>query len=128
MELCMQHLMCMRYQQYNRQVPYWFLFDSRSIGCLCPDCELCKQAQHRRCTSCFGNKYLSGDALKAKCGAPIIVEIINPQTGEVVSLDKVSDVQLEVRLNCTHAVQAPKHQLPAESRFMRQLMAPAVTS
>ena len=68
----------------------------RSIGCLCPECELCKQAQHRRCTSCFAPKYLSGDALKAKCGAPIVVELINPATGDVVSSDKVSDIQLEV--------------------------------
>ena len=72
-----------------------------------PDCELCKQAQHRRCTSCFGAKYLSGDALKARCGAPIIVEIINPLTGDVVGLDKVSDVQLEVshawlKSNCSY--------------------------
>ena len=73
------------------------MFLCRSIGCLCPDCELCKQAQHRRCTSCFGSKYLSGDALKAKCGAPIMVEIINPRTGDVVSTDKISDIQLEVR-------------------------------
>ena len=71
-------------------------FFCRSIGCLCPDCELCKQAQHRRCTSCFAPKYLSGDALKAKCGAPIVVELINPATGDVVSSDKVSDIQLEV--------------------------------
>jgi hypothetical protein len=73
---------------------------------LCPDCELCKQAQHRRCTSCFGSKYLSGDALKAKCGAPIMVEIINPRTGDVVSTDKMSDIQLEVghaTLNCIAA-------------------------
>ena len=74
------------------------VFLLRSIGCLCPDCELCKQAQHRRCTSCFGSKYLSGDALKAKCGAPIMVEIINPRTGDVVSTDKISDIQLEVGL------------------------------
>ncbi|KAA6419351.1 MAG: nitrogen regulatory P-II [Trebouxia sp. A1-2] len=73
-----------------------FRHECRSIGCLCPDCELCKQAQHRRCTSCFGSKYLSGDALKAKCGAPIMVEIINPRTGDVVSTDMISDIQLEV--------------------------------
>ncbi|KAL3156040.1 PSII 6.1 kDa protein [Trebouxia sp. C0010 RCD-2024] len=73
-----------------------FRHECRSIGCLCPDCELCKQAQHRRCTSCFAPKYLSGDALKAKCGAPIVVELINPATGEVVSSDKVSDIQLEI--------------------------------
>ena len=71
----------------------------RSIGCLYPDCELCKQAQYRRCTSCFAPKYLSGDALKAKCGAPIVVEIINPATGDIVGNDKVSDIQLEVSLS-----------------------------
>ncbi len=74
------------------------VFLHRSTGCLCPDCVLCKQAQHRQCTSCFGLKYLSGDALKAKCGAPIMVEIINPRTGDVVSTNQISDIQLEVGL------------------------------
>jgi len=82
------------------------VFLHRSIGCLCPDCELCKQAQHRRCTSCFGSKYLSGDALKAKCGAPIMVEIINPRTGDVVSTDKISDIQLEVGLATVSCIAA----------------------
>jgi hypothetical protein len=35
----------------------------------------------------FDRKYLVNDVLKAKCGAPIRVELVNSATGEVVDAD-----------------------------------------
>ena len=60
------------------------------------DCELCRQTPHRRCTSTFANKYLSGDQLKAKCGARIRVEVIDRRTGEPIPSHVLRDLQVEV--------------------------------
>lgn len=68
------------------------------MGCLDPRCDLCRQAPHRRCISNFAPKYLSGDNLKAKCGAPIRIEVIDQYTGETVPADKLNDLHLEVGL------------------------------
>ena len=68
----------------------------RSLGCLDLDCELCKQTPHRRCTSTFAPKYLSGDALKAKCGARIRLEVIDRRTGDTVPAHVLRDTQIEV--------------------------------
>ncbi len=65
---------------------------------------MCRQTLHKRCTSNFAAKYLSGDILKAKCGAPIRVEAIDLNTGARVGQDKLQAMHLEVR---------PQHGAPA---------------
>ena len=68
----------------------------RSLGCLDPQCVLCEHNPHRRCNVNFAPKYLVNDILKAKCDAPIRVEIIDRATGIPLGED-IKDVQLEVR-------------------------------
>ena len=67
----------------------------RSLGCLDPQCVLCEHNPHRRCNVNFAPKYLVNDILKAKCEAPIRVEIIDRATGVPLGED-IPDVQLEV--------------------------------
>ena len=67
----------------------------RSLGCLDPQCVLCEHNPHRRCNVNFAPKYLVNDVLKAKCDAPIRVEIIDRQTGVPLGED-IADVHLEV--------------------------------
>lgn len=57
---------------------------------------LCEHNPHRRCNVNFAPKYLVNDVLKAKCEAPIRVEIIDRATGVPLGED-IPDVQLEVR-------------------------------
>ena len=57
---------------------------------------LCEHNPHRRCNVNFAPKYLVNDVLKAKCEAPIRVEIIDRSTGVPVGED-IPDVHLEVR-------------------------------
>lgn len=68
----------------------------RSQGCLEPGCELCAQNPSRRCSENFSAKYLSGDALLARCGSPIRVEVIDRVTGDAVHDDSLASMQLEV--------------------------------
>ena len=56
---------------------------------------MCKNTPHRRCTSNFAQKYLSGDAIKSKCGASIDVEVIDRTTGETAKADAVAGLHLE---------------------------------
>ena len=70
----------------------------RSLGCLDPQCVLCEHNPHRRCNVNFAPKYLVNDILKAKCEAPIRVEIIDRGTGVPLGED-IPDVQLEVSIN-----------------------------
>ncbi len=73
-----------------------FLGARRSLGCLDPQCVLCEHNPHRRCNVNFAPKYLVNDLLKAKCDAPIRVEIIDRATGVPLGED-IADLQLEVR-------------------------------
>ena len=77
--------------------PYtsWVALLCRSLGCLDPQCVLCEHNPHRRCNVNFAPKYLVNDVLKAKCEAPIRVEIIDRATGVPLGED-IPDVQLEV--------------------------------
>jgi hypothetical protein len=50
-----------------------------AIGCRDTDCSLCQYNPNRICDRDFGKKYLVGDVLKAKCGAPIKVEVQDQQ-------------------------------------------------
>lgn len=61
------------------------------------ECSMCKNTPHRRCTSNFAQKYLSGDAIKSKCGANILVEVIDRSTGETAPAEAVRGLHLEVR-------------------------------
>ena len=67
----------------------------RSLGCLDPQCALCEHNPHRRCNVNFAPKYLVNDTLKAKCEAPIRVEVIDRSTGVPLGED-VTDIHLEV--------------------------------
>ena len=60
---------------------------------------LCEHNPHRRCNVNFAPKYLVNDVLKAKCDAPIRVEIIDRQTGVPLGED-IADVHLEVGAQC----------------------------
>lgn len=60
-----------------------------------PQCVLCEHNPHRRCNVNFAPKYLVNDILKAKCEAPIRVEIIDRTTGVPLGED-IPEVQLEV--------------------------------
>ena len=84
---------------------------------------LCEHNPHRRCNVNFAPKYLVNDVLKAKCDAPIRVEIIDRQTGVPLGED-IADVHLEVRprgapCSCTALPQMP---LLARSRMVHRMM------
>ena len=51
----------------------------------------------------FSQKYLSGDQLKAKCGSPIFVEVVDHATGAVAPADWLDDIHLEVGSAATPA-------------------------
>ena len=72
----------------------------RSFGCRDKSCALCRQAQHRRCLSTLANKYLSGDLLTAKCGAPIMVDVISSRTGQPARTGLPPGMLLEVSCSC----------------------------
>ena len=57
---------------------------------------MCQNTPHRRCLGNFAPKYLSGDAVKAKCGANIHVEVIDQSTGQAVGQDSLEGLHLEV--------------------------------
>jgi len=67
-------------------------------------CRICMQNPNRRCRGNFADKYLAGDVLKATCGAPIRVEIINRTTGDSPSKQDYADVFLEVPLSDNPAI------------------------
>mmetsp|Transcript_10080 Transcript_10080/g.30159 ORF Transcript_10080/g.30159 Transcript_10080/m.30159 type:complete len:698 (+) Transcript_10080:368-2461(+) len=79
----------------NRDLQLVFRHDCLSLGCLDPQCVLCEHNPHRRCNVNFAPKYLVNDVLKAKCEAPIRVEIIDRATGVPVG-DDIQDVHLEM--------------------------------
>lgn len=68
----------------------------RSLGCLEPGCPLCAQNPNRRCAGSFSTKYLSGDVLKAKCGASIRVQVVDSATLEPVKGKVLEDIYLQV--------------------------------
>lgn len=72
------------------------LYHCRSLGCLDNDCSMCQNTPHRRCVGNFAPKYLSGDPVKAKCGAAIFVEVIDQATGRRAKQDAVEGLHLEV--------------------------------
>jgi hypothetical protein len=65
------------------------------MGCLDPLCTLCEHNPRRRCHVNFAAKYLVNDVLKAKCEAPIRVEVIDRASGVRLAED-IADVHLEV--------------------------------
>ncbi len=73
---------------------------------------LCEHNPHRRCNVNFAPKYLVNDVLKAKCDAPIRVEIIDRQTGVPLGED-IADVHLEVIFTILFSV---KHMQPDSQR------------
>ena len=90
----------------------------RSLGCLDPQCSLCEHNPHRRCNVNFAPKYLVNDLLKAKCDAPIRVEIIDRATGVPLGED-IADLQLE------GALLTPKNPTHRASRMQLATHAPS---
>ncbi|PNH08853.1 Ammonium transporter Rh type C [Tetrabaena socialis] len=60
------------------------------------ECALCHHNPSRRCTVNFDRKYLVNDVLKARCGAGIRVELIDPQTGQPVE-DQLPEMTLQLQ-------------------------------
>lgn len=79
----------------QRDLQLVFRHDCLSLGCLDAQCVLCEHNPHRRCSVNFSPKYLVNDVLKAKCDAPIRVELIDRTTGQPIS-DDLPDVTLEM--------------------------------
>ena len=75
----------------------------RSLGCLDTQCVLCEHNPHRRCNVNFAPKYLVNDVLKAKCEAPIRVEVIDRTTGVPLGED-IAAVHLEVSFDSLKAL------------------------
>ena len=65
----------------------------RNLGCGNDHCKLCMNNPKRRCTTNFGKGYVDED-LRAKCNAPIRVEVIDKATGHKI-LQDIFDVMLE---------------------------------
>ncbi|KAK9846825.1 hypothetical protein WJX84_002893 [Apatococcus fuscideae] len=81
----------------NRDLQLVFRHDCLSLGCLDPQCVLCEHNPHRRCNVNFAPKYLVNDVLKAKCDAPIRIEVIDRSTGVPLGED-IPDVHLEMSI------------------------------
>lgn len=68
------------------------------------DCSMCQNTPHRRCVGNFAAKYLSGDPVKAKCGATIYVEAIDQATGRPAGQDALDGLHLEASDLTTRAL------------------------
>jgi hypothetical protein len=68
----------------------------RSTGCGDTNCILCQYNPSRLCTRNVKQKYLIDDHLKAKCSAPLRVELVDDQ-GNCHTEGLPQGVQLEVR-------------------------------
>eukprot|EP00198_Chlamydomonas_reinhardtii_P001203 XP_001690538.1 predicted protein [Chlamydomonas reinhardtii] len=79
----------------DKQLQLVFRHDCLALGCLDPQCALCTHNPSRRCTVNFDRKYLVNDVLKARCGAGIRVELIDPNTGQPVD-DKLPEITLQI--------------------------------
>lgn len=71
----------------TRELQLVFRHDCQSLGCLDPQCVLCEHNPHRRCSVNFAPKYLVNDVLRAKCDAPIRVEVVDRATGIPIGND-----------------------------------------
>ncbi|GMH36359.1 hypothetical protein BSKO_04227 [Bryopsis sp. KO-2023] len=72
-----------------------FIHKCLALGCMEPKCDLCEANPRRRCRTNFAKKYFKGDILKAKCGGPIYVELVDSESERrVVARDM--DVMLEM--------------------------------
>ncbi len=90
-----------------------------------PQCVLCEHNPHRRCNVNFAPKYLVNDVLKAKCEAPIRVEIIDRSTGVPVGED-IPDVHLEVSVVLLTVCCAVSEHTRGRRAEHRQLGQPAI--
>ena len=75
----------------------------RNHGCNSGSCVLCKHNPNKRCMGNFAKKYWVGDKLLAKCEGHIVVECVDPNTGECVTED-VSDMRVEARAPAPRAI------------------------
>jgi hypothetical protein len=88
---------CMLPQEYEQPALSLVLcHDCLHIGCTDPSCQLCLQAQARRCDRNFCPKYLVGDPLRAACGAAIRVQVIDTVSGRKATAAATADMALEV--------------------------------
>ena len=68
----------------------------RSTGCGENGCTLCQYNPSRLCKRNLKNKYLIDDHLRAKCGAPLRVELVD-ESGACESESLPQGTQLEVK-------------------------------
>ena len=73
--------------------------DHRALGCTQSTCDLCESNPRRGCKTDFDKKYFKGDIIKAKCGGEIFLELIDPESGQVVLADDpVSNATIELSI------------------------------
>lgn len=53
----------------------------RSVACSSLDCRMCRNNPDRPCKGAVSSSYFENEILKAACGAPIRVEIVDSVTG-----------------------------------------------
>lgn len=63
-----------------------FTHACRALGCNDRECGLCRNNPHKRCRGpeFFSPKYLIGDVLLARCGAPIGIELYDTVSGQAL--------------------------------------------
>lgn len=71
----------------SRELQLVFRHDCMALGCNDQNCALCQHSAIRRCRVNFDKKYLVGDGLRAKCSAPIRIELLDASTGHVFDDD-----------------------------------------
>lgn len=85
-------------QEIQPQYQLKFDHQCQALGCTEPNCFLCEANPRRRCTSVFDKKYFKGDILKAKCGAPIRVQLQDMEGKRVTFDSGVMDVIVEMSI------------------------------
>lgn len=70
----------------------------RALGCTEANCFLCEANPRRRCSSVFDKKYFKGDILKAKCGAPIFVELRDMEGKRVAFEENMMGIIVEMSI------------------------------
>ena len=79
----------------QRELHLVFRHDCAALGCNDQNCALCQHSATRRCRVNFDRKYLVGDSLRAKCQAPIRVELVDSSTGRVFD-DEIAGLEVSM--------------------------------
>ncbi|WPT15506.1 hypothetical protein PSENEW3_00003446 [Picochlorum sp. SENEW3] len=68
----------------------------RHYGCTDQKCILCSQCQDRRCLQNFSSKYVVGDALRAFCGADIVLDVVHGKTQTSLSPEQMKRISFKI--------------------------------